>query len=803
MKNLNNSKCLLYSYIRKHLNQTTVNPSRISKKDIEISKELIDEFNIDFENVSISEIEEIENFLECNSHVFECDKKFNSKKIIRKSLKNYNRDLDLLLVDRINHYILIKDINRFISNNSHVVKSCRNCLNSFYSEEKYKFHIEYCKNRKPKKLLASFKKYMYFQNLKNCIKRNWVIHSDFECVIDPNTKEHTFISGGYLLECKNEKYSKNIQTFYNLEEYTKNLYNELKYIEEIEEKYLQNHTDYSNFDQNEFDYTLKCKYCDCEFNHSYNDRCIILNKIVDKEKLKYILDNNDYNQEINELAKNYYDSLDNLGRKRIVYKQKYNCKNRYYGIRSCLSYLKKEIRNSILPNNIKNIDMVNTHPVILLNLCQKNKIACNIIKNYVENRNLILDSFGDNRKSVKEMFLTILNGGFKDKYSDDNRINNYLKLLEKEIIEIQKYFYTKDKRYFEKGFNYLGKNLSRIILDIENQILQIMINYSVLKRVNIFTLEYDGLKIYSDDKSKHFSINDLEKIILEKTGINMKLLFKNIEDHFPEFGIRVSTDNIKNENIIENKIKVVHHDHAFKENNILGFICRECNLQIKNDKSIPIYFFNGMKYDNSILLKSLCDIYKNEMTLNCIGNSCESFKMINFKFKNMKYSFKFLDICNFIKGSLSQLSKNLLDKDKIITKKHFPDNFELLKEKVSFPYEWLNEDNIFDKELPFIDKFYSSLKLQNVTKKEYDKTTDIYKKLKCKNVKDYLEIYMKLDICLQADIFNVFRNCIWDKFEIDCSKYITSCSLSLNLMLKYTGVKIQLFKDITMFDYVD
>ena len=62
---------------------------------------------------------------------------------------------------------------------------------------------------------------------------------------------------------------------------------------------------------------------------------------------------------------------------------------------------------------------------------------------------------------------------------------------------------------------------------------------------------------------------------------------------------------------------------------------------------------------------------------------------------------------------------------------------------------------------------------------------------------------MKLDICLQSDIFNVFRNTIWNKFEIDCSKYITSCSLSLDLMLKYTKVKIQLFKDITMFDYTD
>ena len=149
---------------------------------------------------------------------------------------------------------------------------------------------------------------------------------------------------------------------------------------------------------------------------------------MDKDKLKYILENNDFDEQVNDLSKNYYDSLDVFGRKRIVYKQKHDCKNIYYGNRTCLSYLKKEIRNSIMPKNIKDIDMVNSHPVILLSLCRKNELSCNILKNYVENRELILDSFGDNRKEVKELFLTILNGGFKDKYSDDNRINNYLNL---------------------------------------------------------------------------------------------------------------------------------------------------------------------------------------------------------------------------------------------------------------------------------------------------------------------------------------------------------------------------------------
>ena len=78
----------------------------------------------------------------------------------------------------------------------------------------------------------------------------------------------------------------------------------------------------------------------------------------------------------------------------------------------------------------------------------------------------------------------------------------------------------------------------------------------------------------------------------------------------------------------------------FRKNNILSYIYRECNLQMKNNKSIPMYFFNGQKYDNSILLKSICNVFKNNVTLNCIGSSCESFKMIVFKFKKLKYGLK-------------------------------------------------------------------------------------------------------------------------------------------------------------------
>ena len=95
IKNLNDNKCFLWCHIRKHLNAIEKNISRINKQDIEISKELIDEYDIDFENFSLDEMDNIEDLLKCNIYTFGCNKKIENKKIIRKYLKTYDKDLDL------------------------------------------------------------------------------------------------------------------------------------------------------------------------------------------------------------------------------------------------------------------------------------------------------------------------------------------------------------------------------------------------------------------------------------------------------------------------------------------------------------------------------------------------------------------------------------------------------------------------------------------------------------------------------------------------------------------------------------
>ena len=164
VKNFSNNKCLLFCYIRKYKNPILKNPSKITKVDLQIANEIINETNSYFENISISKLDKVEVLLNCNIHMFlVVTKILKIKKIIIKSSSEFDKDLDLLLIDNINHYILIKNLNKFISDNSHVVETCRVCLNSFYSKHKYKEHIEYCKNRKPKRLMSPYKNISNFQ----------------------------------------------------------------------------------------------------------------------------------------------------------------------------------------------------------------------------------------------------------------------------------------------------------------------------------------------------------------------------------------------------------------------------------------------------------------------------------------------------------------------------------------------------------------------------------------------------------------------------------------------------------------
>ena len=155
-------KCFIYCYIRKYLNPVNKHSESVSLKDKEFVKKLEEEFEYNFDNVKIKDLNQIENLLETNIYVYSCDENLKDKIPIYKSNKNYEKVLDLLLFE--NHYMNIKKIDKFFYPNLRNKKHfCRSCSNTFFSEIKYNNHIKFCQTNKTLILLPSKNKYLEFK----------------------------------------------------------------------------------------------------------------------------------------------------------------------------------------------------------------------------------------------------------------------------------------------------------------------------------------------------------------------------------------------------------------------------------------------------------------------------------------------------------------------------------------------------------------------------------------------------------------------------------------------------------------
>ena len=247
--------------------------------------------------------------------------------------------------------------------------------------------------------------------------------------------------------------------------------------------------------------------------------------------------------------------------------------------------------------------------------------------------------------------------------------------------------------------------------------------------------------------------------------------------------------------------KVIHHNHMIKENNIIAYICTNCNLKIKHTKELIVLFHNSKGYDNAYMIDIFSKI--KDIKINCLAENNQRFKMLNFKIPDKKYNIKIIDSLSFLQSDLSSLSKDLDNNLKAITKEHFKNNFEMIDKKFeNFPYSYLNPNNLNEKDLPEKEHFYNQLTMEEIKDEEYENVKLFYKNRKFKNLKEYLECYLISDITLLADIFNNFRKMIFDEFELDCVKYVSSPSLSKDCASKYSKSEIEHIKDVTIFNFV-
>ena len=81
-----------------------------------------------------------------------------------------------------------------------------------------------------------------------------------------------------------------------------------------------------------------------------------------------------------------------------------------------------------------------------------------------------------------------------------------------------------------------------------------------------------------------------------------------------------------------------------------------------------------------------------------------------------------------------------------------------VKQKGFYPHEYMTDFEKFKEKLPCKEKFYSSLTNIKINDKEYEHVLNVWNKFGIKTMKYYHDLYLKCDVLLLADVFQIFRN---------------------------------------------
>ena len=229
IKNKDN-ECFRWCHIR-HLNPQDKNPQRITKTDKNFIEQL-DYSNIEFP-VTVKQINKIEkqNNIRINLFGYEEKQKFP----IYISQEKFQDHMELLLInkDKKNHYVLIKNFNKFMFDQTkHNCKKhfCMYCLQCFSREDVLAEHIKNCLSINGKQAIKMPEKgqHVSFRNYHKQIPVPFVIYADFEAITEkvhgclPNNEKsyteayqkHIDCGYGYKLVCHyDDKFSKPVQVF--------------------------------------------------------------------------------------------------------------------------------------------------------------------------------------------------------------------------------------------------------------------------------------------------------------------------------------------------------------------------------------------------------------------------------------------------------------------------------------------------------------------------------------------------------------------------------------------------------------
>ena len=235
-------------------------------------------------------------------------------------------------------------------------------------------------------------------------------------------------------------------------------------------------------------------------------------------------------------------------------------------------------------------------------------------------------------------------------------------------------------------------------------------------------------------------------------------------------------------------------DHCHLTGKYRGALCNECNRdKMRVKRFVPVFFHNLKGYDGHLIVKKIHDYLDQRHTFNAIPLTEE--KYIYFAIGKLK----FMDSLAFLNESLSKLINNLDYADKIYLHEladEYKQDKKFFDGKGSLPYEYIDKiERLNETDLPN--------EVHWKDKKTYNTALEIWSKFKFKTLKEYHDMYLRIDVCGLADVFEKFRSVCLEKYELDPVYYYTAPGLSWDAMLKKTGITIELITDLEMYKFFE
>ena len=85
-----------------------------------------------------------------------------------------------------------------------------------------------------------------------------------------------------------------------------------------------------------------------------------------------------------------------------------------------------------------------------------------------------------------------------------------------------------------------------------------------------------------------------------------------------------------------------------------------------------------------------------------------------------------------------------------------------------------------------------------ITDEEYQRALDCWDESRCKTIKDYMIVYLKTEVLLSVDVFEIFRSLYLEYYKLDHCYTYSSPGLTWLCGFKYTDVKHKYYKEETV-----